>query len=138
MGGRRSCRRFGEDMGIPATLGALLVLISLGCGGATSLPASPTPLPPFATPGASVSIVMGASALTATAYSPNPLRLPLGNAVTWVNNDNTAHTSTGDGGAWHSGEIAPGRSFSRTFTTAGTFSYHCTLHPGMVGTIEVQ
>lgn len=85
-----------------------------------------------------VSIVMGASGLTTTAYSPNPVRLALGSVVTWFNNDSTTHTSTADGGAWNSGSIAPGQGFSRTFTTAGSFSYHCTIHPGMVGTIEVQ
>jgi plastocyanin len=130
-------------MRIPATLAVLVLLASSGCGGATSFPtASPTPMLPFtpagpAAPGTSVSIVMGASALTSTAYSPNPIRLALGNSVTWINNDNITHTSTADGGAWHS-IIAPGRTFTRTFTTTGSFPYHCTIHPGMVGTIEVQ
>lgn len=95
-----------------------------------------TPAAPTA-PGASVSIVMGASALTTTAYSPSPVRLAVGNSVTWINNDNTTHTSTADGGAWNAA-ITPGRTFTRTFTTTGSFPYHCTIHPGMVGTIEVQ
>jgi plastocyanin len=127
-------------MRIPATLAVLVLLASSGCGGATSFPtASPTPMLPLtpAAPGTSVSIVMGASALTTTAYSPSPLRVALGNSVTWINNDNVTHTSTADGGAWHS-LIAPGRTFTRTFTTTGSFPYHCTIHPGMVGTIEVQ
>ena len=34
--------------------------------------------------------------------------------------------------------IAPGASFSKTFTSAGSFPYHCTIHPGMVGTVTVQ
>ncbi len=95
-----------------------------------------TPAGPTA-PGTSVSIVMGASALTTTAFSPSPLRLAVGNSVTWINNDHITHTSTADGSAWHS-VLAPGRTFTRTFTTAGSFPYHCTIHPGMVGTIEVQ
>ena len=128
-------------MRIRATFAALVMLASFGCGGSTSVPtASPTPMLPLTpgTPGTSVSIVMGASALTTTAYSPSPVRLALGSSVTWINNDNTAHTSTADGGAWNSAVIAPGRTFTRTFTTAGSFPYHCTIHPGMVGTIEVQ
>ena len=36
------------------------------------------------------------------------------------------------------GPIAPGGTFSRTFSSAGTFPYRCTLHPGMVGTVTVQ
>jgi plastocyanin len=83
-------------------------------------------------------MVMGASALTTGAYSPSPLRLALGSSVTWINNDNTTHTSTADGDAWNSGAIAPGRTFTRTFRSTGSFPYHCTIHPGMVGTIEVQ
>ena len=125
-------------MRISSGLGALLVLLSFGCGGSTSVvPTSPTSVLP-STPVTTVSIVMGASALTTSAYSPNPVRLSVGSAVTWVNTDNTAHTSTADGGAWSSGPIAPGRSFSRTFTSTGTFTYRCTIHPGMVGSIEVQ
>jgi copper binding plastocyanin/azurin family protein len=42
------------------------------------------------------------------------------------------------GGAWNSGSIAPGGTFPRTFSSAGTFQYHCTIHPGMVGTVNVQ
>jgi plastocyanin len=32
----------------------------------------------------------------------------------------------------------PGATFTRTFPSAGTFQYHCTIHPGMVGTVTVQ
>jgi plastocyanin len=130
---------FRKHMKIQATLAALVMLASFGCGGSTSVPtASPTPPLLPLTPSTSVSIVMGASALTTAAYSPSPVRLAPGSSVTWINNDNTAHTSTADGGAWNSGQIAPGRTFTRTFATAGSFPYHCTIHPGMVGTIEVQ
>jgi plastocyanin len=123
---------------ISAVLASLVMLASLGCGGATSFPgASPTPL--LALPaGTPVLIAMGASALTTTAYSPSPVRLAPGGSVRWINNDNTVHTSIADGAAWNSGAIAPGRTFTRTFTTAGSFPYHCEIHPGMVGTIEVQ
>jgi plastocyanin len=61
--------------------------------------------------------------------------------VTWTNNDTATHTATSDPGmamTWSSGSIAPGASFSQTFSTTGTFSYHCTIHPGMVGTVTVQ
>jgi plastocyanin len=58
--------------------------------------------------------------------------------VTWTNRDVIAHTSTADGGAWNSGTIAAGGTFSRTFTSAGSFPYHCAIHPGMIGTVTVQ
>lgn len=88
-----------------------------------------------------VSIVPGSSTKTTTAYSPNPVTIAKGGTVTWTNNDTTTHTSTSDPGmttSWSSGSIAPGASFSQTFNSAGTFTYHCTIHPGMVGTVTVQ
>jgi plastocyanin len=85
-----------------------------------------------------VSIVSGASTLTTTAYSPNPLSVTVGTTVTWTNNDNTSHTSTENNGLWSSPAIAPGGQFSTTFTSAGSFTYHCTIHPGMIGTVNVQ
>ncbi len=57
--------------------------------------------------GSPVSIVVGASLLTSTAYAPNPIIISNGGTVTWTNNDNTTHTSVADGGAWNSGSIPP-------------------------------
>jgi plastocyanin len=59
-----------------------------------------------------------------------------GTTVTWVNKDNTQHTSTSDSGLWDSGILQTGQSFSHTFTSPGTYPYHCNVHP-MVGTIVV-
>jgi hypothetical protein len=59
-----------------------------------------------------------------------------GTTVTWVNKDNTQHTTTSDTGVWDSGIMNTGKSFSFTFSSPGTFPYHCNVHP-MVGTIQV-
>jgi plastocyanin len=72
------------------------------------------------------------------AYNPSPVSVATGTTVTWTNNDGIVHTSTSDGSGWSSGILAPGASFAFTFQTAGTFAYHCTVHPSMVGTIVVQ
>jgi len=88
--------------------------------------------------GSSVSIVVGASLLTSTAFAPSPVVIANGGTVTWTNNDNTTHTSVADGGSWNSGSIAPGGHFSQTFHSTGVFIYHCSIHPGMVGTVTVQ
>jgi plastocyanin len=58
--------------------------------------------------------------------------------VNWVNSDSIAHTSTANDGSWASATLSPGQTFSRTFTAAGTFPYHCAIHPNMVGTVIVQ
>jgi plastocyanin len=76
--------------------------------------------------------------LTTTAFNPDVSDVAAGTTVTWTNNDSVAHTSTANGGAWNSGTVAPGGRFSFTFQTAGTFSYHCAIHPGMVGTVVVH
>ncbi len=115
---------------------ALMTAAMLGSGGSSYAAPSPSPSSPATT--ATVSIVNGASVLTTTAYSPNPLDIKVGTAVTWVNNDVTSHTSTASGGAWSSPTIAPGDQFSFTFGSAGTFSYHCSIHPNMVATINVE
>jgi plastocyanin len=111
----------------------------VGCGSSYSAPSpTPSPGPSPSNSGAPASIVGGASTRTTNAYSPNPITVNVGGSVTWTNNDTTTHTSTGNDGSWNSGAIAPGASFSRTFPSAGSFPYHCTIHPGMVGTVTVQ
>lgn len=116
-------------------------LVSLAaCRNYSSMP-SPSPAP--STPadnGASstVQIPSGASALGNQAFPPNPLTVDAGTTVTWMNTDSIAHTSTSDGAGWDSGIIAPGAQFSVALNTAGTFHYHCQIHPGMVGTVVVK
>jgi plastocyanin len=122
------------------TLAALVAFtaLSLGCGSSSGSPTSPSTGGSGGGSSTSISIVRGAATLSTTAYSPNPDTIAAGDTIVWTNNDTEAHTSTGDNGAWNSGVIAPGATYSRTFSTAGTFTYHCTIHPGMVGTITVQ
>ena len=58
------------------------------------------------------------------AFNPASLNITAGDIVVWTNSDPPAHTVTSDTGVWDSGIIQPGGSFTRTFTVAGTFSYH--------------
>ena len=117
-----------------ALAAALLFLVS-GCGSSYSTPTNPTTGSGGGN-GTPVSIVRGAATLTTTAYAPSPVTVAAGGSVTWTNSDSTAHTSTGP--TWNSGSIAPGASYTMTFPAAGTFTYHCAFHPGMVGTVTVQ
>lgn len=88
--------------------------------------------------GTPVTIVKGAQTLTTTAYNPNPLAITAGTTVTWTNSDSTPHTAVSDNGTFNSGIINGGANYSFTFQNKGTFTYHCSLHPNMVGTINVQ
>ena len=108
-----------------------LLAAAVACGNTYS-PTDPAPAGP------SVSIPSGAEFLGKQAFAPDDLTVDAGSTVTWTNTDNTTHTSTSDAAGWNSGNIPPGGHFSAMFPTAGTFSYHCTIHPGMIGTVTVR
>jgi plastocyanin len=73
------------------------------------------------------------------AYSPNPVEIPVGSTVTWINRDTVAHTATAqDRGAFQSGTLAPGDRFSQNFDQPGTFDYFCEFQASMKGTVIVQ
>jgi plastocyanin len=62
----------------------------------------------------------------------------VGSTVTVTNNDApVTHTWTATGGAFNSGPLAPGASYSFTFTQQGTYGYLCTIHPNMIGSVTV-
>ena len=71
-------------------------------------------------------------------FSPRVLTVNVGDTVEWSNTDTADHTVTSSNGAFDSGTITAGTSWSFTFDTAGTYSYSCTIHPLMTGTIVVQ
>ena len=130
-------------LGLTVISGVLIVAAACGSNYSSSSP-SPTPSPtPSATPspgGASspVSIPTGASTLGRSAFMPDALTVPAGTTVTWTNTDSVAHTSTSDAKGWDSGIVGPGQQFSVSLQTPGTYSYHCAIHPGMIGTVVVQ
>ena len=72
------------------------------------------------------------------AFAPATLTVQAGQTVTFSNDDAVAHSSTSDSGAWDSGELAPGQSFSVTLQQPGTYHYHCSVHPFMQATLIVQ
>jgi plastocyanin len=70
-------------------------------------------------------------------FEPADLSVSVGTTVTWENEGPTSHTVTADDGSFDSTPIVAGASFSHTFDTAGTFAYHCAIHPEMTGTVTV-
>jgi plastocyanin len=88
-----------------------------------------------------VSMVPGSGSNTSIkAYLPDPVTVVVGvnNTLKWVNNDNAPHTVTANDASFDSGNVAPGQSFTFTFTTPGTYQYHCVYHPWMTGTVIVK
>lgn len=103
-------------------------------------------------PPADVSIVLGASTKTNAAFDPDSFTITLGlkDSVTWRNDDATDgnyplngigvnhHIVSDSAGVFDSGIMTPGATFVHRFTGAGTFRYHCPIHPTMVGVIVVR
>jgi len=73
------------------------------------------------------------------AFSPANITVKKGTTVTWTNKDSAAHTVTETDSQTgpDSGDLATGKSYSFTYDTAGTFKYHCSIHPSMLGTVTV-
>ena len=120
-----------------------ILMFAIACGGGYSSPStapSPTPSPTPAPggPSSSVAIPVGATSLGNAAYAPDELNVAVGTTVTWMNTDSVAHTSTSDAAGWDSGIVVPGGQFSAAFRSTGRFSYHCAIHPGMIGTVVVN
>jgi plastocyanin len=76
-----------------------------------------------------------AVAVADNTFSPASLKVAVGDTVMFENEGQIAHTVTGDD--FDSGSLAPGATFTFEASEAGTFSYVCTFHPGMQGSIEV-
>ena len=112
-------------------VGAVL-FFALACGGGG----------PAATPAAGgiacgTAVTQGNVNIADFSFMPASTTVAPTQTVTWVNQDGTARTVTFDSGP-DCGNVAAGASLSATFGTAGTFPYHCTIHPPMKGTVVVQ
>ena len=72
------------------------------------------------------------------AFDPAQVSAKVGDTVTWTNNDSTGHTATVDSNdTCTTVTLENGASGGITFTQAGSYPFHCKIHPNMTGTIEV-
>lgn len=80
-------------------------------------------------------------ATTQYGFTPDVITVVIGknNTINWINNDLAPHTATSDlAGVFDTGAIAPGASAEVTLSTPGTYTYHCSFHPWMQGTVIVK
>ncbi len=133
------------------TIIVIIVLILIGVGVYYFVSPAPTPAPaptsapvttpaPTPTPAPVPPVTPSAAAVEIKnfAFSPATLTIKTGTKVTWTNNDSVPHTVTADSGSLlQSPTLSPGQSYSVTFTSAGTVSYHCRIHPMMKGQVVV-
>jgi len=118
-----SVRRLLAPVAVAAATAALLVPT-------TAAEARPASAGHVAARAASVSVAN-------MAFSPARVTTTLGGSVTWTFQDSISHTTTSDQGFWDSGPKSGGATYARTFTSAGTFAYHCAIHTMMRGKVKV-
>jgi plastocyanin len=110
-----------------ATLGALAAFIA--CGSSVSRNPAAGDGPPV------IARIAGSGA----AFAPNSVTVGNGASVAWTNADSASHTATADNGSFDTGTIVAGTTSAPIpMDNSGTFTFHCSLHPGEVGTLIVQ
>jgi plastocyanin len=113
----------------------LSAFAAAGCG-SSSTPTTSTP--PASTSAADVTIAIQGNRGNQS-FSPEPATMRVGQTVSWRNTDSITHNATQDANRFATSNIGAGATSPPiAMTTAGTFTYHCTIHPGMVGTLTVQ
>jgi plastocyanin len=79
-----------------------------------------------------------AVAIKSTGFSPKSVTIATGDAVKWTNRDTKNHQVVANNGSFASAAIKPGKSYTHTFNTAGTFGYRDALHPSLTGKVVVK
>lgn len=113
----------------------LVALAACGGGGGSSSGGGGNPAGP--TPSAGASVTVGITGdRGAQSFTPNPASVSAARTVAWRNSDGQVHRIMSNDGSFDTGNIAPGATSTVvTLSTDGT-NYHCTLHPGMIGSIN--
>lgn len=133
-------------LAILASIGLLAFSLS-ACGGddnsdttttETTTEAAEAPEPSGNAPAASGDAVRAAKVeIVDFAYDPDPVTVEAGGKVIWLNQDSAPHTATADDGSFDTGTLEEGKLKSETFKEPGTYTYICSIHPEMHGTVEV-
>jgi plastocyanin len=118
------------------------VFLATGCasntGNDTQKPATPTETP--ATPTETSAVPASGKTVEITiqsfAFNSDSVTISPGDAVRWTNMDSVAHTVIGND--FSSGNLNKGESYEHIFSKAGTYDYHCSIHPSMKGAVIVK
>lgn len=70
-------------------------------------------------------------------FVPSVITVKAGTVVTWTNADDVQHSATANDKSFDSNLFGKGKSYSFTFTKAGKFTYFCSAHQYMTGTVIV-
>ena len=130
-------------------LGLFAILVAACSGGATNsaAPVASAAAPSAAAPssaggGAACAVSTAtptvAAAMQNTAFSPSKIQAKVGDVIGFTNKDSIQHTATLDDGSCTTDIVAGGATAALSFTAAGSYPFHCKIHPNMTGTIEVS
>ena len=72
------------------------------------------------------------------AFTPKEITVAPGTKVVWINKDETPHTVSANDKSFLSKALDTDDKYEYTFANPGDFSYFCTLHPFMTGTVHVR
>ena len=119
-------------------LAATAMVVAASCGGGTDYGSVTGTNGGTQNGGSTNPVQTNAVGVSDDFFSPINAQVAVGTTVTWTwASGASAHNVTfSDGPA--SGDKSGGASYSRTFNTAGTYNYHCTIHAGMTGSVIVQ
>lgn len=126
------------------SLRALVAGAMLACGGGGGgyggITNPPPPPPPTNPPGTPAPTPTASVTLGAASFDPASVSITRNGTVTWNNTSGVTHNVTFGSQSGAPSSIGDHMSGSnqRSFFTAGTFNYSCTLHGGMNGTVTVQ
>jgi plastocyanin len=123
-----------SDIALRITIAA--AILGSACGGGSSTPTAPSSTPPSASAPAAAPITIVVTGQNgAQSFSPNPASAG-GQVVVFRNADAVVHRVVLNDGGVDTGDIPPGgTSRAVTMPSAGA-NYHCSLHPGMIGTVR--
>jgi plastocyanin len=123
-----------------------LALAACGSSGSTTVPGASAPAAsaPASAPAASAACAESGTPGSVTvsikdfAFDPSAITAKVGETVTFTNGDTASHTATLDDGTCATGLILNAKRDSLTFSAAGTYPFHCSIHTDMKGTITVS
>jgi plastocyanin len=123
-------RRLGR---IVAAIATALLAASCGGGGGGTAPSAPTTTPPAGGGGTTGTVTISITGQGGKlAFTPNPATVAAGQLVVFKNNDTVAHHVMMDDGTAQTPDIPAGAT-SAAVSIGANKSYHCVIHPGMVG-----
>ena len=121
-----------------AALGTALVLAACSGGGSSTTAPGATTAGPAPCADSTAATTVQASVKDRT-WTPATVTAKVGDVITWTNGDSVPHAVALDNGSCAmTGTIAGGASKSLAFSVAGSYPFHCTVHPSMKGTITIS